>query len=126
MAILKNIIPQEKGQAIVEFALILPIMIMLLGFAVDVGFWTFQMTRLQGAANSAAMAGAAVLPDTEAAEARALEYAEKNGFTEGVTTEITEQEITVTIEQEAYIFFTGIFTTEARTFTGQAVYAGIH
>ncbi len=113
----------QRGQALIEFALIFPLMLMLLGFAVDCGFWMFEITKAQGAANSAAMAGAHQLPDTIAAEVTAIDYAGRHGFTPAeVATTTTATDIEVIISRPATLFFTKIFMEEGPILKGFAVY----
>lgn len=79
---MKKLAKNEEGQVLVLFALVL---VVLMGFAaltVDVGSMTLTKTKLQTAADAAALAGASELPDDSTAEYTAVEYAKKNGVQE--------------------------------------------
>ncbi len=49
---------KQRGQAIVMYALMLPILFTFVGAAADFGWWYFNESRLQNAADAAALAGA--------------------------------------------------------------------
>lgn len=71
----------ERGAVIV---LVTILMVALMGFTamvVDVGVMFQNRKYLQNVADAAALAGAAELPNTTAARAKAKEYAAKNGYT---------------------------------------------
>ena len=120
-------IRDERAQALVEFALVLPIMLMLLALTIDAGLWGWQLNRLHTAANSAAQAGAAMLPDTVEAETRAQLFAEANGMDPAeVETDITVEQVTVIVRQEGIFIFAQLFISEAPVLTGRAVYGRIH
>src|SRR6476619_1999464 len=73
----------ERGQSMV---LTVVFMVVLLGFAalvIDVGSWYRAHRSVQSTADAAALAGAAVLPDTAAATALATQYSNKNGGSAG-------------------------------------------
>lgn len=98
----------EKGQALIEFTLLLPILVLILGLTIDAGLWMYQANRCQTAANAAAQAGAAQLPDIAAAEAKALEIAEANGaFPKNVTVSADTDKLQVIVRADAEIFFSG-------------------
>lgn len=92
----------------------------LLGFGAlvtDVGFLYLQRRILQNAADAAALAGAAELPDTPGwAQQVALDYASRNSvaaprdtvFTEVVTTYVMNDSLRVTASRSAPLFFAGI------------------
>ena len=48
----------NRGQAIVFYALLMPLLFLLLGVALDLGWYYFNVSRLQNAADAAALAGA--------------------------------------------------------------------
>lgn len=112
----------EQGQAMIELAITLPIMILLFMGAIDVGLTILNKTMMQQAANSAAMAAADVLPDIPAAENRAIEFAQVNGAkaTE-IQTTITAEVATVTITREGMIM-AGSFRDKPFTITTTATY----
>ena len=53
MAYLKN-----KGQIAILLALLMPIFLLMLGIALDLGWYYLNVSRLQNAADAAAIAGA--------------------------------------------------------------------
>ena len=55
--IIFNIIKQ-RGQVLVLFALCIPIMLLFVGLALDIGWYYLNVSRLQNAADAAALAGA--------------------------------------------------------------------
>jgi hypothetical protein len=73
----------ENGQALIMAALCMPLMLGFLGFALDVGMLSVEKRRLQAAADSAAIAGAAELSYGDYVSA-AQSAAALNGFTDGV------------------------------------------
>ena len=115
-------IKDEKGQALVEYALLLPLLVLFVAMVVSVGLWTVELNRLQTAANAAAQAGALELPDEIAAESRARELAQENGYSEGVQVEITGDLVTVTITNQIHIVLP--IPGKNPVLRGRAVYAG--
>ncbi len=73
---LKNSRPRKPRRAavLVLFALLLPVLLGMMAFAIDLGYLVLTRTQLQCAADSAAMAGAAFLADSKT---RVHEEAEK-------------------------------------------------
>ena len=49
---------KPQGQALVFWALLTPIFILFLGFGMDLGWYYLNVSRLQNAADAAALAGA--------------------------------------------------------------------
>lgn len=81
---IKQIVKNENGQSMV---LVVLLMVVIMGFAalvVDLGMVSYTKTRLQNAADAAALAGARDLPDATTAESTAIIYAGKNGVHNGV------------------------------------------
>jgi len=103
----------QAGQALVEFALVLPLMLLLLLGGVEVGFYLLQSNRAISGATAAAQAGAGELPDLTEAEAVALEYAERNGADPDNVTVIAEPErITVIVTKDSLELFFGLGDVE--------------
>ncbi|MBR1398271.1 MAG: pilus assembly protein, partial [Selenomonadaceae bacterium] len=48
----------QRGQALILYALLLPTIFIFVGLAFDFGWWYLNLSRLQNAADSAALAGA--------------------------------------------------------------------
>lgn len=67
----------------VMFSLMLVPLLLLAGFAVDIGGWYSRASDIRRAADAAALAGVVWLPDEAKARAVALETAAKNGFVPG-------------------------------------------
>ena len=79
VAIIKQFKNNESGNVIIIVALL---MVVILGFAalvLDLGMVSFTQTKLQNAADAAALAGAQKLPTANTAKATASSYASKNG-----------------------------------------------
>src|SRR5262245_13455568 len=68
----------EAGQTVVLIAVLLPLFLGLGAMAVDVGYWYVVKKTAQDAADAAALAAAAELPDKFAAEQAARRYVEAN------------------------------------------------
>ena len=81
----------QKGYVLVMFALLLVPILLLSGFAIDVGSWYNRAAQIRKAADAAALAGVVWLPNEGAARTAALEAAARNGFTpgNGVTINVT-------------------------------------
>ncbi|MGD0121211.1 MAG: pilus assembly protein TadG-related protein [Candidatus Limnocylindrales bacterium] len=74
----------SRGQIIVIFAAALPVLIGILGLAIDVSFAWINELRIQKTADAAALAGAVYLPDNATgAHNAALAAAVQNGYTGG-------------------------------------------
>ncbi len=77
----------QEGQALVTVALALTILLLAAGLAIDMGYLRYQKRRMQAAADSAALAGAAELPypiygsyNYGAVQQAAIADAKSNGF----------------------------------------------
>lgn len=73
----------QHGYVMVMFALLLVPLLLMVGFAVDVGYWYNRASDIRRAADAAALAGVVWLPDVDAARSAALEAAARNGFVPG-------------------------------------------
>lgn len=74
----------ERGFFLVWFAIMLVTLLALAGFAVDFWHWNHEGSRMQKAADAAALGGAVYMPeDLTTATIRAKEIARKNGYTDG-------------------------------------------
>ncbi|MEM8922855.1 MAG: pilus assembly protein TadG-related protein [Actinomycetota bacterium] len=104
----------EAGYVVPMTALLLVPLMLFSALAVDVGGWTVQANDLQSAADAAALAGAALLPEEAKASAVAREVAGLNGYTDGVddTTIVVEYPdsttIRVVITHPADRYFSGV------------------
>lgn len=79
----------EHGYVMVMFALLLVPLLLMAGFAVDVGKWYSRSSDMRRAADAAALAGVVWLPDEAAARTAALAAAARNGFVPSSTVSIT-------------------------------------
>ena len=75
---------RDGGYVIALTALLMVPLMAFIGFAVDLGAWYARAGQIQAASDSASLAGVTYLPDFAAAQAAALEVAERNGFVDGV------------------------------------------
>ncbi|MEL6982111.1 MAG: pilus assembly protein TadG-related protein [Actinomycetota bacterium] len=109
----------EAGYVMSITALMLLPLIAFVALAIDVGGWTVQATQAQNAADAAALAGAALLPDQNAADDVAREVAELNGYehnVDGATVEVTFPSIStirVLVSRGADRYFSQIVSDDA-------------
>jgi hypothetical protein len=114
--------PNEKGQNLIIFAVIMVVMVALAGLVIDGGFGYTRRREAQNAADAGALAGAEALcsGNTELAEPQALDYAiDRNGAT-AAEVDILGKEITVTTTIPHETFLAGIFGTDVITTTAIA------
>lgn len=71
---------RDRGYVMVLFAMLLIPLLLLTGFAVDLGLWYNKTSDMRKAADAAALAGVVWLPDETKARSVAIETAAKNGF----------------------------------------------
>lgn len=83
-----GLVVDEKGFVLAWFGLLLVVLIGVGGLAVDIGYWYYTASRMQKAADSAALAGAVYMPGPlpGPASATADELVIQNGFTAAETT----------------------------------------
>ena len=68
---IKNLLPPDyrvtkcRGQVAVLFALFIPLLFLILGLVLDLGWYYLNVSRLQNAADAAAVAGAQTIMDSE-------------------------------------------------------------
>jgi len=77
----KEILGKEKGSVMILVVLALVVLIGFTGLVIDGGSAYLTKSRLQNAADAAALAGAQKLPTSETAAEMAVLYAGKNGMT---------------------------------------------
>ncbi len=104
----------DGGYILTMAGLILIPLVIVVGFAVDIGGWYLQAAETQRAADASALAGVVWMPDFSAAEAEARATAQKNGFTHGVNAtvdvaELDNRRIHVTITENTELYFTSLF-----------------
>jgi Flp pilus assembly protein TadG len=82
----------ERGYVLVLTALILPALMLMAAFAVDIGSWYARAAQLQRGADAAALAGVVWMPnDFDKARDEAIAAATRNGLVDG------QDNITVTV-----------------------------
>ena len=73
----------ERGQVLVLAAVALPVLLGMVGMAIDIGTYASERRTLQNAADSIALAAAQGLPDESAAQSAGQQYASRNGIASG-------------------------------------------
>ncbi len=128
--ILRSVWQQEFGQGLVLGALAMVVILGFTAMAIDVGIFLHERRDLQNAADAAALAGAAELPESPAeAEAKVHEWATKNGIdiaggeldpVEITTTYVTNDTVRVRVTRETPFVFGRVlgFTSETMHATG--------
>lgn len=100
-------------------------LVVILGFgafAVDLGHVAVVKSDLQNAADAAALAGAADLPDQDAAREAAEEYARNNGLDDSeYTTTTSDDEVRVVCSRTVDYFFAGAIGVDSKDVTAVAV-----
>ncbi len=105
----------EGGFALALLAVSLVALIAVAGLAIDVGSWYLRVNQMQRAADAASLAGAAKMPDVNAANAAALEAAQRNGFVNGgkikleFTPILPDKYQTRVVDSNPPIYFSGMF-----------------
>lgn len=119
----------ERGFFLVWFAIMLVTLLALAGFAVDFWHWNHEGSRMQKAADAAALAGAVYMPeDLTTATIRAKEIAGKNGYVDGddstyivVTKGIRPNQLNVKIGRTVTNFFGSLVGASHTTVVKHAV-----
>ncbi|MGH1493256.1 MAG: pilus assembly protein TadG-related protein, partial [Acidimicrobiales bacterium] len=115
----------ESGFVLAQTALLLIPLLIFAAFATDIGSWYVEGQRVQRAADAAALAGVAHMPDSVAAEQAAREVAARNGFLDATPNDNTDFE-TGPVPQVRFSTINGEavdveIRTEADAFLGQLV-----
>jgi len=119
----------ERGQVLLIFAFIIPVILGMTGMAVDIGTYAGKRRTLQNAADSIALAAARDLPDQGAALASAQSWADKNqvDFAK-VTVEVTpagasnpNPKVRVTINESHQFAFLRALGLKSRPVAASAV-----
>ncbi len=118
---------RDSGVVAVLTALLLGIFLGMAGFVLDVGHWYLVKAQTQKAADAAALAGAAHLPNDEAGAATdAKAYAAFNGFSNGGATTVTSAttgipgQYTAQVSTKVDNWFTGVFGVPTTTITSSS------
>lgn len=111
----------EQGYILAMTALLLVPLMAFVSFAIDAGAWYAQTSRMQRAADAAALAAVVYLPNTTAAAAARDAVAAQNGFTTGVTGTVTSPtKYQVTIQANGQRFFSSTFDPSAMNLSRSA------
>jgi Flp pilus assembly protein TadG len=131
--ILRSVWQQEFGQGLVLGALAMVVILGFTAMAIDLGIFLHERRDLQNAADAAALAGAAELPESPAeAEAKVHEWAAKNGIdiaggeldlVEVTTTYVTNDTVRVRVTREVPFVFGRVLglTSETMHATGASL-----
>lgn len=121
---LQKIFFSRRGQVLVLFALVIPIILLFVGLGLDIGWYYLNVSRLQNAADAAALAGARKIINTNSTKLKDLvpvlvqNLPEDNGLTDDgeprVETSTSTETTTNTTDTEEG---TTITTTETTTTT---------
>lgn len=121
---------RERGIAIVWLAITLLLMVLFAGFAVDMSNWYLRAERIQRAADSGALAGAAFMPgNLSGATTEARSVVTKNGYplggvrntTVAVSQEANPNQVRVKITTDVPTFFLGLIGMDKLRMTREAV-----
>ena len=63
---------KQSGQALVLYALLVPLLMLLAGVGIDLGWYYLNVSRLQNAADAAALAGARKIINTNSGKLKDL------------------------------------------------------
>jgi Flp pilus assembly protein TadG len=121
---LPNRLGDERGVVAVWLAACIVVLLGFAGWAVDFSHWNSERTRMQKAADAAALAGAVYLPDDPAgAIAAARKLAAENGYSSGVsvTTLSSANQLKVTINHSVTSSFAQFAGIDSASFAKHAV-----
>ncbi len=115
LLITKNFRSRHEGQALVEFALIFPILLIILFTGFEFGFVSLQSSRVSSAARDAARMGAVTSPfNSTVVQNGARTLLLNAGFKEAdivsIGVNFTEPNITVTIQVRYHSITGGLIT----------------
>ena len=115
---------EERGVVAVWLAITLVVLLAFAGWAIDFTHWKTDATRMQRAADAAALAGAVYLPDDPAgAIAAAKQVASQNGYSSGVsaTTLDSANQLKVTINSNVKSDFAKVIGISSANIARHAV-----
>lgn len=117
----------QKGLALAMSAVVLPVMALLMVFALDIGMATTAQSRLETAVNQAADMAVLRLPDEVGAQDMAesvvrvtLADSHRFGTDLVVTVNTTESTLTVVATLDTYAFFGGLTNRDSYEIAAQA------
>lgn len=114
----------DTGATLPLVSLLLVVLLGMAGFATDLGWFYLNTSRVQRAADAAALAGVIHMPQEPAtAETTALAIASSNGYTDGVdevdvtvsTIPSDPNQLEVTVEDTVDTFFMKVFGFDSQT-----------
>lgn len=116
----------ERGAVAVIVAIMFPVIVGVAGLSIDVGSWYETQAQLQNAADAAALAAAAYLPNSpsSATAAAQTQVADNvSGATDAVVTPYngSSSEVQVTVSKQGTVTFGGILGVTGPTITASAV-----
>ncbi|UWG98594.1 pilus assembly protein TadG-related protein [Dehalobacter sp. DCM] len=119
-------IRNEEGQAVVLIAFLIVILLSFAAFVLDIGMAYLTKSKIQSAADAAALAAAMDLPNVSTAISNANAYAAMNGIVPENTTVLTpyngdSTKIKVTCTDTVEYSFAKIFGFTDKTLSAQAV-----
>ncbi|MEW6622202.1 MAG: TadE/TadG family type IV pilus assembly protein [Bacillota bacterium] len=109
---LRRLFSNESGSAVVLLAIVMTVLFGMAALAVDIGIVYHERQKMQYVLDAATLAGAQKLPDTLAATAKAIEFAELNGLTESeieVSFLNNNRRLVVSSNRNQDLFFMRIF-----------------
>jgi Putative Flp pilus-assembly TadE/G-like len=138
---LNRLVGDAKGASMVSLALLMPVLIGILGLAIDVGMWQIDQRRLQGAADRAAFAAAVAAADsstTVEATDEGLAILAQLGYQNGVSGLVAEihnpatggnyttdaQSWEVELSHTHRLYFASLFVGQDPTISARAVAVG--
>ena len=103
---------RDGGYILAITALMLLPLMAFTAFAVDLGAWYAQSTKMQRAVDNAALAGVVWLPDTSAATTAATKVLQSNGYTGQINVSFPSggQQMKVSITRTGTQFFSQVIT----------------
>ena len=117
MRFFKKLGKEEDGQALALVALMLVVLLGFAALAIDVGAMMNSKSRLQNAADAAALAGVMALPNVTDVNNRAYEYVNKNmnGSNTNMTVNVdfVKKQVQVTITENVKHYFAQIITQKS-------------
>jgi len=116
----------ERGSVAVVVAILLPVIIGVAGLVIDVGSWYVTRAQLQNAADAAALAGAADLPNNPSNAKAAAQTLAADNVSGATVTSVTpyngnSSAIQVTVSKRGSVWFASVLGISGPTITASAV-----
>jgi len=118
----------QRGQVLIIFAILLPTLVGMAGLAIDVGTYAANRRHLQNAADAIALAAAQELPDVDAANTVALNWAADNDIDPdeltlrfyAVSPGVPNPKVRVIIERDHRFHFINVLGVNSREVEGRS------